>query len=276
MCCVTVLRNVFRLIWTGALVLTGCSRVPAKPVTPAPRVTLTVFAAASLSDAFTEIGQAFEAAQPGVKVVFNFAGSQQLRTQLEQGAQADVFVSADVREMDAAIAAGLVVSGTQVVFVHNQLTVILPKDNPGHVEHLADLARPGLKLVLAAENVPVGAYTRQALDRMAADPAFPAGFKAAVLANLVSSEDNVKQVVAKVSLGDADAGIVYISDVTPAVAVRVTTLPIPDRYNITATYLIAPLHHSSQPVLAAEFVAIVLSPAGQAALRHWGFLPVRP
>ena len=131
---------------------------------PAKSVDLTVFAAASLTDAFTEIGQAFDATHPEVNTVFNFGGSQNLRTQLEQGAQADIFASANQKEMDAAIASGLVVSGTEQVFLNNHLIVILPAVNPGAIQSLEDLARPGLKLVLAAEEVPVGNYARQALE----------------------------------------------------------------------------------------------------------------
>ena len=172
--------------------------------------TLTVFAAASLADAFTEIGIAFETANPGAAVVFSFAGSQTLRTQIEAGAPADVFASANSTEMDLLIDAGLVAAGAPQVFLSNKLAVILPPTNPKGVEQLQDLARPGLKLVLAAEEVPVGGYARQALDKM--NGSFGKEFKAQVLANVVSNEDNVKQVVAKVQLGEADAGIVYASD----------------------------------------------------------------
>lgn len=232
--------------------------------------TLTVFAAASLTDAFNEIGAQYEAAHSGVKVAFNFAGSQQLRQQLEQGAQADVFASANHQELDAAITAGLIVSGTSQVFARNRLTVIVPKDNRAGIETLADLAKPRLKIVLASLNVPIGRYALIALDKL--NQKFGATFSATVLSNVVSSEDNVKQVVAKVQLGEADAGIVYTSDVTPAAAEKVTALDIPDEFNVIATYPIASLSSAPQSDLAADFVKFVLSSSGQSILKKWGFI----
>ncbi len=233
-------------------------------------MTVTVFAAASLTDAFNEIGAKFEAQHPGVKVTFNFAGSQQLRAQLEQGARADVFASANTTEMNAALQSGLVVSGTQQNFVRNRLTVIVPKDNPANVTTPHDLAKSGLKIVLAAAKVPVGGYTLTSLNKM--NQSFGAAFSQTVLSNVVSYEDNVKQVVAKVQLGEADAGIVYTSDVTPAAADKLTKIDIPDEFNVLATYPIAPLRSAPQPDWAAQFVQLVLSDAGQSILQKWGFI----
>ncbi len=256
------------------VVLASACAAPASPSAPNPAPepqTLTVFAAASLTDAFTEIGKNFEAAHPGVTVVFNFGGSQNLRTQLEQGAVADVFASANQKEMGGAVTAGLVVSGTAQVFLANQLVVILPKDNPGRVEMLEDLARPGLKLVLAAEDVPVGSYSRQVLDKLEAQHG--AGFKSQVLANVASNEDNVKQVVTKVQLGEADAGIVYGSDAVAAPELK--TIVIPNEFNVTAQYPLAVLVHAPHPDLARAWVNEVLSPEGQAVLQKWGFTPIQ-
>jgi len=248
------------------LLLNACAS-PASVPTVSVSQTLTVFAAASLTEAFAEIGKGFEAAHPGLKVAFNFGGSQSLRTQLEQGAVADVFAPASEAELDKAVAAGLVNGGSVRPFAANHLVVILPKDNPAKVEKLEDLARPGLKLVLAAEAVPAGQYTRAALDKM--EKQFGSGFKDKVLANLVSSEDNVKQVVVKVQLGEADAGLVYASDALAAPELR--TIPIPAEYNVTVTYPIVVLAFAPHPDLAAEFVEYVLSAEGQAALMKWGF-----
>lgn len=239
---------------------------------PAKSIDLTVFAAASLADAFTEIGQAFDATHPVVNTVFNFGGSQNLRTQLEQGAQADVFASANQKEMGAAIASGLVVSGTEQVFLNNHLVVILPAANPSEIQSLEDLARPGLKLVLAAEEVPVGNYTRQALEKL--DAAYDGDYKQAVLENVVSNEGNVKQVVAKVQLGEADAGIVYSSDAIAAPDLK-TTVILPDA-NVVAKYPIALLKATPSPALAQAFVDFVLSPEGQSILKKWGFTPIAP
>jgi molybdate transport system substrate-binding protein len=260
-------RNLFLFLYLFLFLslFASCASPPASP-------TLTVFAAASLTDAFTQIGKDFEASHPGVTVVFNFAGSQALRTQLEQGAVADVFASASGKEMTAAITAGLVVSGTEQNFLANQLVLILPGDNPGDVQKLEDLARPGLRLVLAAEGVPVGDYAREALGKM--ETSFGVSFRDAVLTNVVSSEDNVKQVVAKVQLGEADAGIVYGSD---AVArPELLTLAIPAEFNVLAQYPIAPLAAAPQPTLAADFIAYMLSAEGQATLSQWGFMSVSP
>ncbi len=258
-----------------APVATAASQKPAEPTT-APVGSgnkLTVFAAASLTDAFNEISAAFGAEQAGATIEFSFAGSQQLRTQLEQGAVADVFVSANTKEMNTAIQSGLVISGTQKTFVRNRLAVIAPKDNPGGIQELKDLSKPGLKIVLAAANVPAGGYALTSLDKMNAD--FGATFSQTVMANVVSYEDNVKQVVAKVQLGEADAGIVYTSDVTPQVADELIRLDIPDQYNVLATYPIAVLKSAPNAALAQAFMDYVLSDKGQATLEKWGFIPAK-
>jgi len=231
--------------------------------------TLTVFAAASLADAFAEIELAFAAANPGVEVVFSFSGSQMLSRQIETGASVDVFASASVEEMDALVGAGLVAPQAPSVFLTNQLAVILPASNPAGLHALRDLARPGLKLVLAAEDVPIGGYTRRALELM--NRAYGADFNLRVLANVVSNEDNVKQVVAKVLLGEADAGIVYSSDAVATAGLR--TIEIPPDLNLVAEYPIAVLSNSAHAALAQRFVDYALSPAGQAILQKWGFAP---
>jgi molybdate transport system substrate-binding protein len=231
---------------------------------------LMVFAASSLTDAFGEIGNAFEAEHPGVQVALNFAGSQALRTQIEQGAPADVFVSASPAEMNALVAERMVDQAAQHILLTNQLVVILPPGNPAGLSKLEDLAAPGLKLVLAAQDVPVGGYARQALDKMNAE--FGNDFKQRVLSNVVSNEDNVKQVVAKVELGEADAGIVYASDAAAAPDLR--KLEIPASLNIVASYPIARVANSANSALASEFVQFALAARSQATLAKWGFGPL--
>jgi len=279
----TMLRRytVNGLIWLLAVSVIACGRPVSSDIpigtdasgTAGLRTTtrLTIFAAASLTDAFRDIGQAFERDLPGTQVAFNFAGSQQLALQLEQGAQADVFASADERSMERLIGARLIQRGDPLVFARNQMVVILPSDNPGRIETLIDLSKPGLKLILAGEQVPAGAYARQVLHNLAGDPAYGAGFEAAVLRNVVSNEENVKQVVAKVQLGEADAGMVYRSDVTPSVADKLRQIEIPARHNITAVYPIAVLSSASEPELANAFVQFVLTPDSQRRLEQWGF-----
>jgi molybdate transport system substrate-binding protein len=240
--------------------------------TSAEPATLTVFAAASLSEAFREMGQAFEAANPGAVVVFNFDGSQSLQTQIEQGAIADVFASASQNQMDALIAQSLASSNPSQIFAVNQLIVILPPGNPAGIQSLADLARPRLKIVLAAKEVPVGDYSRQVLKNLNAQ--LGSNYATSVLNNLVSEETNVKQIVAKVQLGEADAGIVYTSDAVAAPDLEI--IAIPAKYNVVAAYPIAILDKAPNRALAEKFVAHVLSTEGQATLKKWGFAPATP
>jgi len=253
-------------VWVAlCVVLAGC----ASGTSSNPK-SFTVFAASSLTDAFTEIGRNFQDANPDLRVAVNFAGSQILRTQIEAGAGADVFASANPDEMDSLVAAKLVDPTAPQVFLTNDLVVIVPATNPAGLHSLQDLAKPGLKLVLAAGEVPVGDYARQALQKMEA--AFGAGFSGKVLANVVSNEDNVKQVVAKVELGEADAGMVYASDAVAAPDVQ--QLVIPAGMNVVAQYSIAPIVHSTNAEAAMQFVDYVLSPEGQGILNKWGFTPV--
>ncbi len=231
---------------------------------------VTVFAAASLTDAFQEIGRDFESEHEGVDIVFSFGGSPTLRTQIEQGARADVFASADERQMDIAREKGLL-GGTPLVFARNSLVIITPAANRARLETPADLARPGLKLVIANQDVPAGEFARKALTALSSEPAYGAGFADRVLANVVSQESNVKQVVAKVELGEADAGIVYVSDVTPSVAPHLRTIELPARYRTAGSYMIAVLKDGADKPAANAFVDFVLSDRGQEVLRKHGF-----
>src|SRR5437763_1394498 len=173
---------------------------------------LTVFAAASLKEAFTTIGAQFEV-HDRAKVTFNFGGSDELVTQIAQGAPADVFASANLTQMKIAQDKGLIAS-RPAVFARNRLVVIVPRNNPGHVYRLPDLGRPGVRLVLAAPQVPAGKYARAALAAMARAAVFGPRFLTRVMANVASNETDVKAVVAKVVLGEADAGVVYVTDGT--------------------------------------------------------------
>jgi molybdate transport system substrate-binding protein len=250
------------------LLLTGCLPSPAPPSATA-GAEITLFAASSLTDAFTELAAAFERSQPGTRVTFNFGSSSQLRAQLEQGAHADLFASADEAQMTAARAAGVLV-GEPRVFAYNRLTIVVPRDNPRRVEGVRDLAQPGLKFVTSQLSVPIGQYTLAMLDRASADPTFGPDFRARVERNIVSREDNVRQIVAKVQLGEADAGVVYTSDVTPRVRDLLVELPIPDGLNSVARYPIA-VARGANEAAAQAFIDYVLSPPGQEILARWGF-----
>jgi len=228
---------------------------------------LVVFAAASLREAFAQAASSFEKDRPGVHVRFNFAGSQELRTQLEQGAMADVFASADEHQMEGARAAGLVEA--ERILATNAPVVIVPRANPAGVRAFAELPR-ARRLVIGAPEVPIGRYTLQILDR--ASQRLGAGFRAEVEARVVSRELNVKQVLAKVALGEADAGIVYATDARAA-ADRVTVVAIPAELNVVAVYPIAVLRRAPQPALAQEWLALLGSPEGQTLLAGFGFGP---
>jgi molybdate transport system substrate-binding protein len=233
---------------------------------------LTVFAAASLTDAFNQIKTDLEAANLGLAITYNFAGSQALVTQLTEGAPADVFASASNAQMKNAVEAG-VIDGTAIVFTQNRLAIVVPKDNPAGVQSPADLAKDGLKLVLAQAEVPVGQYARQSICTAGQDTAtYGEGFVERVGANIVSEEDNVKAVLTKVQLGEADAGIVYTTDVTAAVAEEVTMIEIPAAINVVAKYPIAPVAGGNAE-LATAFIAYILGPEGQATLQQFGFEP---
>lgn len=239
----------------------------------APPVTLNVFAAASLNQAFAVIGTNFHAAHSNITVKFNFAGSQQLAQQITQGAPADVFASANDTQMQVAIKGGDIADGSQQTFVKNRLIVITPKNNPANLQTLQDLAKPGIKIVLADKTVPVGQYALTFLSKASADPSFGASYQTNVLNNVVSREQDVETVFTKVQLGEADAGIVYTSDVSTKGS-EVGNIAIPDALNTIATYPIAPLKSTAHATEAKEFITYVLSAAGQAVLQKYGFIPV--
>jgi molybdate transport system substrate-binding protein len=233
---------------------------------------LTVFAAASLTDAFEQIEADLEAANPGLMITYNFGGSPALVTQLAEGAAADVFASANIAQMQAAIANGSI-SGEPVTFVHNRLAIVTPRANPAGISSPADLARPDLLLVLAQADIPAGRYAREAVCAMGADPgSYGEDFVARVAANVVSEEEDVRDVLAKVAIGEADAGIVYVSDAAAA-ATAVQLIDIPTEVNIVATYPIAAVTGGDES-LANAFIAYVRVPRGQVTLAEYGFEPV--
>ncbi|HET7291680.1 MAG TPA: molybdate ABC transporter substrate-binding protein [Vicinamibacteria bacterium] len=229
--------------------------------------TLHVSAAASLTEAFQEIGQLFERSHPGAAVEFNFAGSQVLRTQIEQGAAVDVFASADLVHADALEASGLL--GPYQVFARNRVVVVVPAQH-GKVGRLQDLARPGMKVVVAGATVPVGRYTTQVLGKLSAAGLYGDDFQARVQANLVSQETNVRVVLSKVALGEADAGFVYATDAATATD-KIRVIDIPGRHNVIAEYPIGLLVKSPAPEKAKAFVALVLGEEGRAILLKRGF-----
>jgi molybdate transport system substrate-binding protein len=234
---------------------------------------LTVFTAASLTGAFGEIGQMYKN-ETGISVAFNFDGSQALRTQMENGAYADIFVSANQKQMKATEKDGLMNNSSVVIFTKNKLSLIVPKDNPAKIVNLSDLAKPGLKIVIGTKDVPVGDYTLQILSKLGNDSAYGPDYKTKVLSNVISQETNVNYVVTKVALGEADAGFAYVSDITENLTSKVDKIAIPDEYNVIAEYPMGILRESKYPVQSQKFMSLVMSNEGKAVLEKYGFAPV--
>ena len=262
-------RLVVLAVAIASLVTTACDRDAAQPTAPSSTVVtgeVVVSAASSLTEVITDVAKAFEAKHVGTKVTLNFASSAALAAQINEGSPADVFASADRAQMDNVKADRKSAPGA--VFALNRLVIAKPRGSTA-VAAYADLAKPNLKLVLAAEGVPVGNYAFQSLAAAEKSVAFGAGFQAKVMANVKSREANVRAVLTKVQLGEPDAAIVYSTDI--AAAPEVEAVAIPDAYNVTAEYFIAPLTGGKNANTAAAFVAFVRDADGQALLTKRGF-----
>ena len=257
-------------VFALALVAGGCAAAASQNA--APGDTVTVFAASSLADPFRAVADAYEADNPGVEVTFNFAGSQTLRTQLEHGARADVFASADWEQM-AAIRKANLLGNTPEYFATNRLAVVAPAGSDA-VQSLDDLARPGVSIAIASAEVPAGAYARATLNLLAESDDFPDDFAERTLANVVTHETNVRAVGQKVALGEVDAGIVYETDArAPQYRDSFRAIEIPLHFNPAAEYPIASLGEAASPEVALDFIAFVQGDDGQAILREYGFAP---
>lgn len=247
---------------TVAMALAALSCAPAGgPGSQGETQEITVFAASSLTEAFRELGAMLEARRPGTTVRLNLASSSQLAVQITEGAPADVFASADPLQMDVVDTAGVVQH--PVVFATNRLVVLVPRDNPASISSPTDLGNPSVKLVLAAPEVPAGNYARRALADL--------GVGVEAERNVVSNEEDVKAVVSKVALGEVDAGVAYVTDVTGDVEGSVRVLPFPERADVVASYLIAPLSEAPNSRGAAAFVELVTGTQGRRVLKDHGF-----
>ena len=229
--------------------------------------TLTVLAASSLTEAFGELATTFQEQNPGTKVITSFGGSSELLTQIEQGAPADVFASADEDKMDTAVQDDL--ANEPQTFVRNRPVIIVPKDNLAGIHGLQDLTKSGTKLVLAQDGVPIAEYAKKILAN--ANSEYGGDFEQQVMNNIVSREANVRTSANRVSLGEADATFVYITDVTPDIEDQVEVIEIPEDLNVTATYPIAALKEASNPELAQKWIDLILSDEGQRLLEEYGF-----
>ncbi len=246
------------------LVLVACSRGGASPSN------LTIYAAASLKSALEEAKAAYETANPGMTLTLSTDSSAALETQIEQGAPADVFLSADITNPQKLVDAGLA-EGAAVTFAGNELTIIVPIADPAGISTPADLARSGVKVIAAGDEVPITKYATQLVDNLADEAGYPADFAAMYAANIVSREDNVKAVVAKIELGEGDAGIVYVTDATAST--KVTTVAVPEAANVPATYAGVVVRASGNAAAAKTFLDWFAGPDGQAILGTFGFLP---
>jgi len=257
----------------AALVLAGCMPgeipSPTPPGTPG-SVQLTVFGASSLKAVLDKVQAEYEAANPGSTLTVAVDASSTLETQIEQGAPADVFLSADTRNPQKLIDGGFATEPL-VIFASNKLTVIVPKDNPAGIESPADLARSGVDIIAAGDEVPITKYADQLVDNLAKEAGYPAGFAAAYAANVVSREANVKAIVGKIELGQGDAGIVYLTDA--AASKGIATVDVPADANVLATYGGVFVKASNHEADARAFLAWVGGPSGQAILAEFGFLP---
>ena len=249
------------------VVANGLATTSAAEKDPARARELVVFAAASLKETFEKIAKEFETAHEGTHVVLQLAGSQELRTQIENGAAADVFASADLRHMAALHDAKLV--GESTIFARNEPVVVTPAANPAGVAKFEDLPK-AKKLVVGVDEVPIGKYTSQIFDKAGKD--LGEGFAKSIAANVASRELNVRQILAKVSLGEGDAGVVYRTDAATA-GDKVRVIEIPARWNVIAEYPIAVTSHAHEAELAKAWVTLVLSPSGQKILSAAGFQP---
>jgi molybdate transport system substrate-binding protein len=260
------MNHLLRLLFIGfALLSTSCTN---REVAGSRQQEIIVFAAASLTNAFSELATAFEARHPETAVLLNFAGSSQLTTQLAEGMPAELFASANMAQMDVAIQTGRIAAAAPIIFASNRLVILVPADNPAQIQQLSDLARPGVLLITAVPGVPIRQYS----DQLIAGQGDPVATQ--ITSNIVSEADNVRQIVAKIALGEADAALVYQSDVTPDIASNVLTIPLPEAQNIVAHYplaLVDDANRDGADETARQFINFVLSAEGQQILSKWGF-----
>lgn len=239
-------------------------------IAPKPEAMLTISAAASLKNAVTEVGALFAKHHPHCKLHYNFSNSVQLASQIEHGAPVDVFASADIADVRQLGDKQLIAE--QSILARNTLTVIASKSS-GKVRALPDLAAQGVRLVFTAPRVPIARYTRQFLARADKAGAYGPDYAQRVTANVVSEEPDVRMVATKIALGEGDAGIVYISDVTPDLRDKVTVIPIPKDYNVVAEYGIGMVREARHPAAAREFYKLMRSAEGSRILVKHGLLP---
>ncbi len=231
---------------------------------------LTIYGAASLKGVLVKAKAAYEAANPGTTLTISTGSSSALETQIEQGAPADVFLSADTTNPKKLVEKGLA-DGDPITFAGNKLTIIVPTANQAGITSPKDLAKSGIKVIGAGDEVPITKYAKQLVDNLAKESEYPADFAAAYAANVVSKEEDVKSVVAKIELGEGDAGIVYVTDAKASD--KVTPIDVPDAANVPATYEGVVVKTPKDAAAAKAFLDWLAGPDGQSILSELGFLP---
>jgi len=272
-------RSAFALLAAVLVVLGGCaaagaSAEPTATSTPVPAPTqpteLTIYGAASLKDMLDAAATAYEATNDGVTLVISTDSSAALETKIEEGAPADLFLSADTENPQKLVEKGLA-AGKAVSFAGNVLAIIVPTDNPAGIETPADLAEDGVRIIAAADEAPITKYATQLVTQLGALPGYPDGFAATYARNIRSKEENVKAVVAKIELGEGDAGIVYATDA--AASTKVRTVAVPANANVHATYAAVIVKASKHQGEAQAFLTWLTGPEGVSILQGLGFLP---
>jgi molybdate transport system substrate-binding protein len=249
-----------------AMLLVACQPSPSPSVQA---VELTVFAAASLQDTLDAVTTVYTDAVPGTTLVIATDSSAALRTQIQEGAPADVFLSADTANPDALVDRGLV-TGDTVAYAGNSLALVVPTENPAGIRSPADLGNEGVQVIAAGPEVPITTYAEQVLTSLSKMPGYPAGYIESYAANVVSEEENVRSVLTKLELGEGDAGFVYQTDAQSSL--RVTAIPIPEAANVSATYVGCVIATSDHAEEATAFLEWLAGPVGQAVLGEFGFV----
>ena len=257
---------------TGLLtvIVAGCAAGATAPASVDAPARLTIYGAASLTAALDKVKPAWERSHQGSPLTISTDSSAALATQIEQGAAADVFLSADTSNPGRLVDKGLA-DGAAVTYAGNGLTIVVPASNPAGIETPADLARPGVKIIAAADDVPITKYAMQAVANLGRLGDYPASFGAGYAANVVSREDNVKAVVAKIELGEGDAAIVYATDARAST--KLATVALPPEADVPATYAGVVVKATEHAAAAHEFLDWLTEPEGQAILGTLGFLP---
>ncbi|MCQ1539476.1 molybdate ABC transporter substrate-binding protein [Methanocalculus taiwanensis] len=264
------------ILLAATLFIAGCTGVQGEetPVETGAQGELIVYTAASLTGVSADLGSEFEKRYPGTKITFNLAGTQTIKNQIQMGAYADVFMSASTRYTNELMGGGYLVNDTVRKFTSNYIVIIVPSGNPGDIHSYTDLTRPGVKIAMGTEEVPVGINTRIVLDKLSASPDTPDGWKDAVFQNVVTYETTEPGVVTKVGLGEVDAGFVYESSFSAAKTGSLELIPIPEEYNALQIYTLGILTDSTNKKTGETFIEFILSDEGQKILKDYGFTSI--